>query len=220
LLRPLACGIEITSSIDPEQKFDFQCALMSLPHRLGTNLASIPNSIPYLHAEDALIALWQQRIGEHGLKIGIAWQGNAQRDIDTRSIPLTEFFSLARLPGIRLFSLQKQHGSDQLRELPDDVTIETLGDFDDGPDAFVDTAAAMQNLDLIITSDTSIVHLAGALGRPTWVALNYVPEWRWLLDREDSPWYPTVRLFRQSERDNWRSVFARIERELRSLPSK
>jgi ADP-heptose:LPS heptosyltransferase len=107
---------------------------------------------------------------------------------------------------------------DQLRELPDDVTIETLGeDFDNGPDAFVDTAAVMKNLDLIVTSDTSIAHLAGALGRPTWVALSLTPDWRWLLDREDSPWYPTMRLFRQSDRHNWQSVFARIERELRSV---
>src|SRR5262249_25865036 len=101
-----------------------------------------------------------------------------------------------------------------------DCQIETLGDdFDSGPDAFVDTAAAMESLDLIITSDTSIAHLAGALARPTWVALKRVPDWRWMLDREDSPWYPTMRLFRQPERDDWRSVFAAIERELRSLHS-
>ena len=219
LLRPLTSGIEVISTLGTERKFDFQCALMSLPHRFGTDLASIPNSVPYLRAEDALIARWRERIGAHGFKIGIAWQGNPQAPIDRgRSIPLTEYFALARLPGVRLISLQKQHGLDQLGELPDDVTIETLGeDFDNGPDAFVDTAAVMENLDLIITSDTSIAHLAGALGRSTWIALKYVPDWRWLLDREDSPWYPTVRLFRQSERDNWQPVFAKIERELRSL---
>jgi hypothetical protein len=154
-----------------------------------------PNSIPYLRAEDALIARWRERIGEHGLKIEIAWQGNPVGRIDKgRSIPLGEFFPLAQLPGMRLTSLQKQHGLDQLRELPDEVTIETLGeDFDNGPDAFVDTAAVMENLDLIVTSDTSIAHLAGALGRPTWVAVSHLPDWRWLLDREDSPWYPTDR---------------------------
>ena len=221
LLRPLTNEIEIISSIGPERKFDFQCALMSLPHRFGTELASVPNSIPYLRAEDALIARWRERIGAHDFKVGIAWQGNPQGRIDKgRSIPLTEFFPLGRIPGVRLISLQKEHGLEQLRQLPDDVTIETLGeDFDNGPDAFVDTAAAMKNLDLIVTSDTSIAHLAGALGRPTWVALSHVPDWRWLLDREDSPWYPTMRLFRQSERQNWQSVFARIERELRSLRS-
>src|SRR5262249_61058781 len=95
-----------------------------------------------------------------------------------------------------------------------DCQIETLGDdFDSGPDAFVDTAAAMESLDLIITSDTSIAHLAGALARPTWVALKRVPDWRWMLDREDSPWYPTMRLFRQPEKEDWTSAFAVIERE-------
>ena len=219
LLRPLTSGIEVISTLGAERKFDFQCALMSLPHRFGTDLASIPNSVPYLRAEDALIARWRERIGAHGFKIGIAWQGNPQAPIDRgRSIPLTEYFALARLPGVRLISLQKQHGLDQLSACLPDTTIETLGDdFDNGPDAFIDTAAVMENLDLIITSDTSIPHLAGALGRSTWVALKYVPDWRWLLDREDSPWYPTVRLFRQSERDNWQPVFANMERELRSV---
>jgi hypothetical protein len=117
-----------------------------------------------------------------------------------------------------LISLQKQHGLDQLDALLNDVTLETLGeDFDNGPDAFVDTAAVMKNLHLVICCDTSIGHLAGALGCPTWIALQCVPHWVWLLDREDSPWYPTVRLFRQSERGNWKPVFAKMERELQSL---
>jgi hypothetical protein len=192
---------------------------MSLPNRLGTDLASIPNSVPYLRAEGALIAHWRERIGEHGFKIGIAWQGNPQGNVDQgRSIPLTEYLALARLPGVRLISLQKQHGLDQLARLSADTKIETLGDeFDSGPDGFIDTAAVMETLDLIITSDTSIAHLAGALGRPTWVALKYVPDWRWLLDRADSPWYPTMRLFRQSESDNWKPVFSAMERELQPL---
>jgi tetratricopeptide (TPR) repeat protein len=219
LLQPLTSGIEVVSTLGKERKFDFQCASMSLPHRLGTDLASIPNSVPYLRAEDALIARWGERIGEHGFKVGIAWRGNPQGRIDQgRSIPLTEYVALARLPGVRLISLQKDHGLDQLGELPDDVTIETLGEnFDDGSDAFIDTAAAMSSLDLVISCDSSIAHLAGALGRPTWIALKHVPHWVWMLDRQDSPWYPTVRLFRQSERDNWQPVFANMERELRSL---
>jgi ADP-heptose:LPS heptosyltransferase len=106
----------------------------------------------------------------------------------------------------------------QLAGLQKETKIETLADvFDDGSDAFIDTAAVMSSLDLIITSDTAIAHLAGALGRPAWVALRYVPDWRWLLDRDDSPWYPTLRLFRQPQRDDWTSVFAKIERELRAL---
>jgi tetratricopeptide (TPR) repeat protein len=111
LLRPLTSGIEVISGLGVEQKFDFQCALMSLPHRLGTDLASIPNSVPYLRAEDALVARWRERIGGHGFKIGIAWRGNPQGRIDQgRSIPLTEYVALARLPGVRLISLQKHHG--------------------------------------------------------------------------------------------------------------
>jgi ADP-heptose:LPS heptosyltransferase len=117
-----------------------------------------------------------------------------------------------------LISLQKHYGLDQLALLQPDSKIETLGDdFDNGLDAFVDTAAVMESLDLIITSDTSIAHLAGALGRPTWVALKHVPDWRWMLDRDDSPWYPTMRLFRQSARDDWRSVFAAILKSWKNL---
>jgi tetratricopeptide (TPR) repeat protein len=217
LLRPLTDGIEVISAASPEREFDFQCALMSLPHRFGDDLTSIPNSVPYLRAENDLVAHWRGRIGDHGFKIGIAWQGNPDGQVDQgRSIPLREYLALARASGIRLISLQRCHGLDQLAELPEDATIETLGeDFDGGPDAFVDTAAVMSNLDLVITSDTSIAHLAGALGCRVWVALKYLPHWVWMLRREDSPWYPSMRLFRQSERDNWKGVFSRMERELR-----
>ena len=104
---------------------------------------------------------------------------------------------LASVPGVRLISLQKAEGTEQLAS---SMTVESLGeDFDSGPDGFIDTAAVMMNLDLVITSDTAIAHLAGALGRPVWVALRAVPDWRWLLERTDSPWYPTMRLFRQSD---------------------
>src|SRR5262249_13118482 len=219
LLRPLTTKMEVMDAIRENATYDLQCALMSLPHQFNTDLSSIPNKVPYLAAEEELVARWKTRIGEHGFKIGIAWQGNPQAPIDRgRSIPLAEFVPLSGLPGVRLISLQKHHGLDQLAHLPADCKIETLGDdFDNGPDAFVDTAAVMENLDLIITSDTSIAHLAGALGRPTWVALKHLPDWRWMLDRDDSPWYPTMRLFRQSARDDWSSVFTAIERELRSL---
>ena len=218
LLRPLTAKIAVISATK-ETSFDFQCALMSLPYRLNTDLSSIPNKVPYLAAEEELVARWKARVGGHGFKVGIAWQGNPRASIDQgRSIPVAEFVPLSGLPGVRLISLQKHDGLDQLALLQPDSKIETLGDdFDNGLDAFVDTAAVMESLDLIITSDTSIAHLAGALGRPTWVALKHVPDWRWMLDRDDSPWYPTMRLFRQSARDDWRSVFAAIEQELRSL---
>jgi ADP-heptose:LPS heptosyltransferase len=115
-----------------------------------------------------------------------------------------------------LISLQKGDGLEQLSGLPEGMQVETLGpDFDTGPHAFLDSAAAMMSLDLVITSDTAIAHLAGALGRPVWLALQQVPDWRWLLDRSDSPWYPTMRLFRQKQRGDWSGVFAQMETELR-----
>jgi hypothetical protein len=115
------------------------------------------------------------------------------------------------VPGVRLISLQKHHGLEQLANLPDGMRIETLGDdFDAGSDAFIDAAAVMQCLDMVITSDTSVAHLAGALGRPVWVALKHVPDWRWQLQGEDCLWYPTMRLFRQARRGDWGGVFARM----------
>jgi len=183
---------------------DVVCPLMSIPARTSR---PIPLAMPYLSAEPDRVARWKTRIGSNGFRIGIAWQGNPGRAEDRgRSIKLREFAPLAGVPGVRLISLQKNEGTDQLEDGP---AVEVLGaDFDAGPDGFLDTAAAMTVVDLVITSDTSIAHLAGALDRPVWVALRKVPDWRWLLQREDSPWYPTMRLFRQTERDDWAPVFA------------
>ena len=219
LLQPLSTQIELLGSLKSDKVYDFQCALMSLPLWFGTDLNSIPDQIPYLKPEADLAARWKRRIGDQGFKIGIAWQGNPAGKIDRgRSYPLSELVPLARIPGVRLISLQKYHGLDQLAHLPSDVTVETLGDdFDSGQDAFIDTAAVMSHLDLIITLDSSIAHLAGALGCRTWVALKYVPDWRWLLDRDDSPWYPSLRLFRQETDGDWKSVFSRMAKELGSL---
>src|SRR5215471_14113507 len=193
LLRPSLQSVNIVSTLDNVQGVDFQIALMSLPHRFKTELASVPNKVPYLKPEAELEARWQAQIDTRGFKIGIAWQGNPRTKIDEgRSIPLEQFVPLSRVSGVRLISLQKHVGLDQFSALPQDFEIETPSDnFDNGLDAFIDTAAVMSTLDLIITSDTSVAHLAGALGRPAWVALKQVPDWRWLLDREDSPWYPT-----------------------------
>ena len=219
LLRPLAGPVELTSALDGARAFAFQCPLMSLPLKFETDLGSIPNAVPYLRAEPELAARWREKIGRAGFKVGICWQGNPIAKVDKgRSVPLVQFAPLARLPEVRLVSLQKHHGLDQLDRLPADVKVETLGDdFDAGPDAFVDTAAVMMSLDLVVTSDTAMAHLAGALARPTWVALKHVPDWRWLIDRDDCPWYPGMRLFRQPERGNWDAVFARIAEELRAL---
>jgi hypothetical protein len=152
-------------------------------------------------------------------KVGIVWQGNPNPEADlARSAPLAAFAPLAAIPGVRLISLQKGYGVEQLADLSAGMRVESLGDdFDAGPDAFVDTAAAMGALDLVVTCDTSVAHLAGALARPAWVALKQDAEWRWLRGRDDSPWYPTLRLFRQTRRSVWSDVFAAMAAELETL---
>ena len=143
------------------------------------------------------------------MKIGIAWQGNPENRNDrNRSIPLGCFEPLARCSGVQLLSLQKGAGVEQLQPMDERFPVTELGS---RLNDFMVTAAVMKNLDLVITCDTAVAHLAGALGVPVWVALPFVPDWRWLLDRGDSPWYPTMRLFRQESRGDWQGVFRRIE---------
>jgi tetratricopeptide (TPR) repeat protein len=204
-------NVPIVTAGEPPPQFDVWCAMQSLPLLLGAE----PPPPPYLTPETDCVARWRERIGSHGRKIGITWQGNPTASAERgRSIPLTAFAPLARIPGVRLISLQKHNGLQQVAQAGD-LPVETLGDdFDAGADAFVDTAAVMQSLDLVISSDTSIAHLAGALARPTWVALQHVPDWRWMLERTDSPWYPTMRLFRQQTRGDWDGVFAAMAQEL------
>lgn len=218
LLRSVTQGLQVLHQPPALRPTDLQSALLSLPLRFGIDGATIPAALPYLQPEPELVAHWKGRLGDDGLKIGIAWQASPGAETaGERSVPLAQFAPLARLPGVRLISLQKHLGLDQMAMLPKDVRIEMPGeDFDEGPDAFIDTAAVMANLDLIVTADTVIAHLAGALARPTWVALPHVPDWRWLLDRDDSPWYPTVRLFRQKRANDWDGVFAEIATVLRA----
>lgn len=222
LFRPLASSIELLSELPADQRFDFHCKLLSLPGLCGTRMDNIPAPIPYLQAEPDRVARWAARIGDHGFRIGISWKGNPSRTIDAgRSVPLAEFAAIARLPSVRLISLQKRYGLEQLQALPEGMQVESPGDdLDEGEDAFVDSAALMQHLDLVISSDTSTLHVAGALGRPAYLALKFVPEWRWFLNREDTAWYPSVRLFRQPRRDDWRSVFENMASAIASkLPT-
>jgi hypothetical protein len=194
--------------------FDVQAPLLSLPRLCGTTLATIPADIPYLAADQERVRAWKERLADlAGLKVGICWQGSRSYPNDARrSVTLTQFAPLAEMPGVRLVSLQWGHGSEQLPALADRLPILDVG----GPEGFVDMAAVMMNLDLVITVDTALVHLAGALGVPVWVALPFVPDWRWMLEREDSPWYPTARLFRQPGLGNWEAVFLRMQRALRN----
>ena len=215
-------NVRIADSPPAGDEFDAQIAISSLPHAFGTRLDTIPAVVPYLAAEPRLREMWARRIGSAGFKIGVAWQGNPDPEADrARSMPLLALAPLAEVGGVRLISLQKGVGEEQLSLLPPAMRVETLGaDFDAGPDAFVDTAAAMASLDLIVTCDTSIAHLAGALAAPVWVALKSDAEWRWLTGRADSPWYPTMRLFRQSRRGDWRGVFDAMALEVAALAAR
>ncbi len=219
LMLSLGPSVRVLTALPAGEDFDVQAALMSLPLAFETRLDKVPAETPYLRAEPERVQKWKSRLGGHGFKVGIAWQGSKLGNIDMgRSIPLAAFLGLSRIPNVRLISLQKNLGVEQLRSLPEGMQVETLGDdFDAAEDSFLDAAAVMDSLDLVVSSDTAIAHLAGALARPVWVALKYVPDWRWLLKRADSPWYPTMRLFRQQTSDDWRGVFARIEASLSKL---
>ncbi len=216
LLRGLPHAIRCVDDFGPDERFDSRIALSSLPYALGTRLSTVPARVPYLAAEPELVATWAERLAPVGrpddFKIGLCWAGNPNVRADPRrSIPLKAFLPLMALAGVRVISLQKHHGLGEIESLPQGVRLETLGDdFDGGADAFIDTAAVMQNLDLVISCDTSVAHLAGALARPAFVLLRKIPDWRWMLNRSDSPWYPTMRLFRQTAAGDWDEVVAQV----------
>ena len=203
----------------PVPACDAWLPMMSLPGVFKTELSSIPAKIPYVFAEPARIESWRQELaGIPGFRIGIAWQGSPRHPWDQhRSVPISLFEPLSRIPGVQLISLQKGHGSEQLQERPNRFSLVRLGEKLDYAGAFTDTAAILQNLDLVVTIDSSIAHLGGALGVPTWIVLHRTPDWRWMLDRSDSPWYPSVRLFRQAKVNDWESVFRQVAAELAPL---
>ncbi len=191
--------------------------LMSLPHVLGTTPETVPNCVPYISADPARVAQWRERLGNTGFKVGVTWQGSTEFRLDrTRSLPLAVFAPLAETPGVRLISLQKGLGEEQIGEVAFRDRIETLGGhFDEDGGAFADTAAVMLSLDLVVCPNTAISHLAGALGRPVFLALPRAGDWRWLLGRDDTPWYPTMRLFRQTTSGDWSDVIARMAQAVR-----
>jgi tetratricopeptide (TPR) repeat protein len=209
LMASLPGNIDLVD-VECRQPFDCHVPLLSLPLAFCTAVATIPAAKEYLRAQPDRVERWRAKLGDHGFKIGICWQGKA--DHHERSFPLSHLAGVGRVPGVRLISLHKGAGEVQLDGLPEGMVVETLGEnFDVGLDAFLDTAAVMKLCDLVISSDTAVAHLGGALGIRTWVALRAVPDWRWLLERRDSPWYPTVRLFRQRTPGDWGSVFREME---------
>jgi tetratricopeptide (TPR) repeat protein len=202
----------VVAELEGAQLPDLRCEVMSLPNLFKSDLESIPPGIDLSSKDKNRIVTGRAALPANKLNVGICWQGNPARNIDKgRSIPLREFQALAHIPGVRLVSLQRKHGLDQLEHMPAGMDVIQFDEgFDAGEEAFVDTTALLKSLDLVVTSDTATAHVAAAAGCPTWIALRYVPEWRWLMERRDSPWYPTVRLFRQRTLGHWAPVFEEI----------
>jgi tetratricopeptide (TPR) repeat protein len=220
---PLLSGLSGVSQCFPKSgqslpAFDLHCPICSLPRAFGTRLDTIPSAIPYLpNPGDDRVQAWESRIGpRRKLRVGLVWSGNPEHDNDhNRSVPLQ---TLARILDVdaTFVSLQKDPRPRDKAVLEHTDIIDLTSHFTD----LAETAALIRCLDLVITVDTSVAHLAGALGCPTWTLLPYIPDYRWLLDRDDSPWYPTMRLFRQTDTREYGSVLERIRNELHMLVAK
>jgi tetratricopeptide (TPR) repeat protein len=216
LLSGSAGVAQVFSRGEPLPRFDQHCPLMSLPLALRTALDTIPAEIPYVRAPADRVAHWRARLGEPGpLRVGIVWAGSAvHKNNHNRSIAFDRFRSLLYVPDVAFVSLQQEFGAAEAASLGRHPNVIPLGgELRD----FADTAAVISLLDLVVSADTAMVHLAGALGRPVWVLLPFAPDFRWLLDRQDSPWYPTARLFRQPRFGDWKSVLTRVQDELEAL---
>ena len=204
---------------------DVHASLMSLPAIFRTTQRTVPNRVPYLPAEPIVVDRWRQALGEalgesaprsadRPLLVGIAWQGSPNNPMDRfRSFPLAELAPVADVPGVRFLCIQTIDGLDQIPALEGRFPVVDVPS--NRPRDFRDSAALISLCDLIITPDTAVAHLAGGLGKPVWLALSTVGEWRWMLDREDSPWYPTMRIFRQERYGEWGPVFGRMAAVLR-----
>lgn len=221
LLRSCAGIDQLVAAGDPLPPFDLHAPFMNVPRWHGTTVTNVPAERAYLRPPDDMLATWRARFppvpegkgasagtSPRPFRVGIVWQGNPKFYGDRqRSIPLVRFAPLADVPGVELFSFQKGAGSEQLETLAGRFRVTDLGhEFVE----FADTAAAMLCMDLIVTTDTSAAHLAGAIGAPVWMAVPFSPDWRWLREREDTPWYPTMRLFRPTRPHDWEGVFSRI----------
>ncbi len=217
LMRSVSGVTDVIGFEDAPPAYDAQCALLSLPHLFHTTLDKIPDQVPYLAASREKSVAWQERLAGLGetVKIGLCWQGNARHGADReRSIELGVFDGLAGMPGVTWISLhnhppREDEASSATRLGLVDVSAQLLD--------FSDTAALITQLDLVISVDTAVAHLAGALNRPVWTLLRYAPDWRWLLEREESPWYPGMRLFRQREPGNWLGVISAVDATLRGV---
>jgi tetratricopeptide (TPR) repeat protein len=220
-LKPVVAGIrgaDDTFDLSPPGKsrpaHDLHVPLLSLPGLFGTTLESIPAQVPYLSADPAKAAAWAERIGGNSFKIGIVWSGSTwNARLADKSCPVSHFLSLAGIPGVRLFGLQKKPAAHEQAAAAAEGIPNHGEEFAD----FSDTAAAIANLDLVIAVDTAVAHLAGGMGKPVWVVLPCRADWRWLLNRADSPWYPTMRLYRQPRPGAWDDVFHRLAQDLKTV---
>jgi Tfp pilus assembly protein PilF len=215
------CALGVAEAValeEPPRQCDFSVPLLSLPLILHPRSATIPAPIPYFQLDPRRVDAWHRRIGHAGrLRVGLVWGGNPNAAQDrTRSLEFRELAPILQNSAAQVFSLQCGPRAADLAACPDAAAVIDLA-----PEIhdLVDTAAAMENLDLVISVDTMPAHLAGALGRPVWLLLPCVPDWRWLMERSTTPWYPTMRLFRQPSPGNWRSVIAQVTAELRHLSS-
>jgi len=216
LLSKAELGV-VVSRDAPWPAHDFHAALFSLPYLLHTTLENVPAEVPYLRACPRLAETWRQRLQPHaGLRVGLHWQGNPAFLFDRwRSIPFSAFAPLGSIAGIRLIPLQQGPAREQIKAWAEPTPLIDLGpDMDQAAGAFMDTAAVIEQLDLVITSDTATAHLSGALGCPVWMATSAMADWRWMLNRADSPWYPTMRLFRQQRIGEWSDVFQQMAGQL------
>ena len=214
LLKSLGGAVQVIDRAEEMPSFDVHCPLMSLPLACGTDAGSIPSQVPYLAPAEERRIIWRERLGERrGLRVGLAWSGSGEHKEDARrSMPIEAVAPLVD-SGLELICL---HRDLRPADVPGMAQFPGIRFFGHRLEDFSDTAALIAELDLVISVDTAVLHLAGALGRPVWALLPFAPDWRWMLDREDSPWYPTMRLFRQPVPGDWDSVIKRVSAELAS----
>jgi hypothetical protein len=204
-------SVSVIARGNPLPDFDFYCPLMSLPLAFGTTIKTVPAAVPYLSIESSKQNIWKERLGiKKKPRIGLAWSGAIKHANDhNRSIALSLLAPLL-LPEYEFHSLQKEVRPEDKKVLSDSQIVPHSDNLQD----FSDTAALTAKMDLVISVDTSAAHLAGAFGKPVWILLPYLPDFRWMLEREDSPWYPTARLFRQENPNEWKTVIERVKKEL------
>jgi tetratricopeptide (TPR) repeat protein len=218
LMRSLSDSVQMVDAADPSLQFDVHGRLLSLPLAFETRLDSVPNSTPYLAAEPECVARWRQRLGSTGFKIGVCWQGSPAGQMLGLSFPPDSLAAIGAMENVRLISLQR--GMDPAQPaLAAAAGIEVPGDyFDLSANAFLDVAAMIEICDLVISTDSAILHLAGALNQTAWAPLHPNADWRWLADGTETPWYPSMRLFRTTRFDNLDETFRQMEGVLKSMP--